>query len=238
MEALPQALDLSKVPSMLPPPGVLSNFANPTPLAGPMIAISTTTAVLAVTLLSARLYSNIRITRSAGYDDLTCIAGVMFSFAFMGLVLNTRDYARHMWNVPITGFTASYLKIILAQTIAAALGFLFAKLSILLLFFRLFSPSRTFRYSVYVGIIWATLTSLTAVVVAGAMCAPRSGEAFDSLTLITRCSHDTIWAAVQGAFNAALDFYIFYLPIPVVWKLQLKTHRKIGVLSTFMTGLM
>jgi len=87
-----------------------------------------------------------------------------------------------------------------------------------------------------VGIIWATLTSLTAVIVEGALCAPPSGEAFDSPTLVTRCSHENTWAAVQGAFNAALDFSIFYLPIPVGWKLQLKTHRKIGVLSTFHDG--
>lgn len=61
---------------------------------------------------------------------------MMFSFAYMGLILNTRGYARHMWNMPITGFTSSYLKIILVEIIVAVLGFLFVKLSILLLFFR------------------------------------------------------------------------------------------------------
>lgn len=235
--ALPQGLDLSKVPSMLPPPGVQPNFVNPKTGAEAIIAISATTSILGVILLSGRLYSTLRITRSAGYDDYACVAAMIFSLAYMGLNLHMMDYARHMWDMPIASFTPSVFKIIFYATICGALGLMFAKLSILLLLFRLFSPDRRFRYSIYVGIVWTTLISLTTVIVAGALCAPRKGESFDSLTLVQRCKNEEIWAAVQGALNVALDFYILYLPVPVIWKLQLGRKRKIGVLGIFMTGL-
>ena len=35
-----------------------------------------------------------------------------------------------------------------------------------------------------------------------------------------------------------LDFYIFYLPIPMVLELQMGQKQKIGVMAIFMTGLM
>ncbi len=163
---------------------------------------------------------------------------MIFSLAYMGLVLNTKDYARHMWDMPLAGYTSRYFKIILSETIVGALGLLFAKLSILLLLFRLFSPNRRFRYSIYIGIVWASLISFTTVIVATALCSPRRGEAFNNMAVIQRCGHQQTWAVVQGALNVLLDFYILYLPIPVVWKLQLGKNRKIGVLGIFMTGLM
>jgi len=129
-------------------------------------------------------------------------------------------------------------KLILSETIVGALGLLCAKLSILLLLFRLFSPNRRFRYFIYVGIAWATVISLTTVIAAAALCSPRRGEAFNSIMVTQRCPHQEIWAVVQGTLNVLLDFYILYLPIPVIWKLQLGKNRKIGVLGIFMTGLM
>ena len=236
--ALPQGLDLSKIPSMMPPPGIQPNFVNPTTLSEPIIAVSATTSILAVTLLFARLYSTSRITRSAGYEDYTCVAAMTFSLAYMGLVLYTREYARHTWDMPITGYTSSYFSIILSETVIGAIALLFSKLSILLLLFKLFSPNRRFGLFIYIGIIWTSLVSVTTVIVTGVMCTPRRGESFNSLAVAWRCQHEDIWAVIQGALNVNLDFYILYLPVPVIWKLQLGTNRKFGVLGIFMTGLM
>ena len=235
---LPPGLDLSKVPSMLPPPGVVPNLVSPETMAEAVVAISATSAILAAVLLSARLYSTLRITGSAGYDDSASITAMVFSLAYMGLIVDIKDYARHTWDLPISAYTSHVFKIILSAIIIGSLGLLFAKLSILLLLFRLFSPNRGLRYSIYAGILWATLISLTSVIVAGALCAPRRGEAFVSLTLIGRCKHQDTWAVVQGSLNVALDFYILYLPIPAVWKLQMGMNRKISVLASFMTALM
>lgn len=236
--SLPPGIDPAKLPSMAPPSGFASNFVNPVTLADTIIAVSATTSILAVALLSMRLYSTLGITRSASGDDAASVLAMVFSLAYTGLIVNTRDNARHGWDLPISAFTAGYFKIILSETIIAALGLLFSKLSILLLLFRLFSPTQTFRYLVYTAIVWATLISSVTIVVASALCTPRSGESFGSLTVVERCSHQQTWAVVQGALNMPLDFYILYLPIPMVWKLQMRPKRKIGVTAIFMTGFM
>ena len=42
----------------------------------------------------------------------------------------------------------------------------------------------------------------------------------------------------QGAVALITDFFIFCLPIPVVWRSRLPLSKKIGVLAIFMTGLL
>ena len=163
---------------------------------------------------------------------------VLMTSKYRRLVVNTRDNARHQWDLPITAYTASYFKIILVETIIAAIGFLFSKASILFLLFRLFSPTQRFRYFTYIGIIWAIIISSASLIIAGALCAPRQGESFSSVMVAERCTHEDIWAVVQGTLNMLLDFYIFYLPIPMVLKLQMGRKKKIGVMAIFMTGLM
>lgn len=234
--SLPPGINPAMLPSMAPPSGVEPNFINPVTLADATIAVSATTSVLAVVFLSMRLYSTLGITRSASYDDGASIVAMMFSLAYIGLVISTKENARHGWDLPVSALTASYFKIILSESIIAALGFLFSKVSVLLLLFRLFSPTRNFRYLVYIGIVWATVISLVTLVVAGALCVPWPGESFSSLTVVERCTHQETWAVVQGPLNMLLDFYILYLPIPMVWKLQMGQRRKIGVTAIFMTG--
>lgn len=234
----PPGISPDMIPSMAPPPGIEPNFLNSVTQATSIVAVSATTSALAFVLLSLRLYSTLGITRSASYDDGASAIAFIFSLSYAGLVIATRDDARHGWDLPISAYTAGYFKIILCETIIAAIGFLFSKLSILLLLFRLFSPTRKFTYFAYIGIAWATIISLTSIVVAGALCAPRDGESFSSMAVAERCTHEEIWAVVQGALNMALDFYILCLPIPMVLSLQMGRKRKIGVMAIFMTGLM
>ena len=51
-------------------------------------------------------------------------------------------------------------------------------------------------------------------------------------------SVNTALNIVQGVVGFASDFFIFCLPIPVVWKMQLPWSKKFGVLAIFMTGLL
>ena len=236
--SLPPGIDLATIPSLPPPPGVLSNFIDPETLGTSIVAVSATTSVLALILLSIRLFSTFRVTRSASYDDGMIILAMMCSLTYIGLIVHTKELARHSWDLPISEYTSSYFKIIFAETIVAAIGFLFAKSSILFLSFRLFSPTRSFGWFVYIGIAWATIICLVSVAVAGALCAPRSGESFGSMTVAKRCTHEDVWAVVQGSLTVPLDFYILYLPIPMVWNLQLSLRKRVGVIAIFMTGFM
>jgi hypothetical protein len=72
------------IPLTQPPLGVVPNFVNPVSLAHPIVAVSVITSVLAVILVSIRLCSTLRITRSASYDDGACVLALIFTLAYIG----------------------------------------------------------------------------------------------------------------------------------------------------------
>ena len=222
-----------------PPLESMSNFSGHEYLASTIISITTITSVLAFLMLASRLYSTFRITRSSGLEDYTCVLAFLFSMANTGLLIHSRHYARHIWDLPLDELHTiiSYVKIILAEIVVGTVSWLFSKLSILLLLFRLFSPNKLTRNLLFLGIGWALAITVITLVLAGAMCAPRQGESFDNPALSSRCSHQKPWPTVHSVLILILDFYILYLPIPRIWRLQLSLKRKIGVLSIFMTGI-
>ena len=234
--SLPPGVDLSMIPSMAPPPGVLPNFIDPVTLADSIVAVCAATSVLAVILLCMRLYSTTKITRSASYDDAASVIALILSLCYAGLIISTRDNTRHGWDFPISAYTSSFAKIVFTEQIFAALSLLFSKASILLLLFRLFGPTRWFRYMVYLGLAWVTVICLVSVIVASVLCAPRRDEHFEDLAVAKRCTHESTWAVVQGTSDVVVDFYIIYLPIPMLMKLNMGFQRKLGVMAIFLTG--
>ncbi|KAL8926161.1 MAG: hypothetical protein Q9208_003064 [Pyrenodesmia sp. 3 TL-2023] len=174
--AIPPAVALDMIPSAPPPKGVTPDFIHGDSLSPEIIAVSAISSALALALLCIRLYSTLRITRSAWYDDPACACALVFSLAYVGLIISTRDHAKHGWDLPVVSYTSSYFKIILAETIICSFAFLCSKLSMLLLLHRLFTPIKSFRYCVYFGMLWATIISGVAIILAGALCAPSIVE--------------------------------------------------------------
>lgn len=41
----------------------------------------------------------------------------------------------------------------------------------------------------------------------------------------------------SGAFNMAIDIWVVFLPLPIIWKLQLTSQRKWALIAAFSLGL-
>lgn len=65
----PEGADLSKIPALSPPPGIVSNFVNPVNRAN--ITIIPCAGIVAVMILFVflRMYTKMYITHSIGWDD-------------------------------------------------------------------------------------------------------------------------------------------------------------------------
>lgn len=111
----------------------------------------------------------------------------------------------------------------------------FVKLSILLLYLRIFGIDKTFR-----NIIFA-LTAIQAVFYLGS-----TGIAIGLLYACdvehararSFCTQNYKVLMAQSVFGVVTDFLTLGIPIARVWRLQLSAHRKMGVIGVFMTGLM
>ena len=111
----------------------------------------------------------------------------------------------------------------------------FVKLTISLLYLRLFGLQKAFRYSVYGGIIFCFLfyTAYMGTQI-GAVVRCDNTES----TRYWLCRNNQILTLVSGVVNVATDLYLLILPIQPLMLLKLRGRRKLGLLLVFMAGLM
>ena len=114
----------------------------------------------------------------------------------------------------------------------------FAKLALFLLYFRIFSCDRWTKIGTYLGIVSNLLFYAAAVIVFGVLGIRRSGESWLSNAKTTRYQKAYLMAYVQGSFGVVSDIYIFILPLPVLWRLNMTPRTKLGVSSVFLAGFM
>ena len=114
-----------------------------------------------------------------------------------------------------------------------------AKLSILLMYLRIFMPDRSTRTRTYYltqFIIWFNmLFYLTVLIVTGCQCIPR--RKIWNPSVPGKCVNAHAVLLVTAVINLLLDFSILLLPIRSIWHLQLSPKRKLAISSVFATGL-
>lgn len=112
---------------------------------------------------------------------------------------------------------------------------LFAKLSILLLYLRIFTTNRFLRMSVYVGGLILTLFYTAMIGTGIAAMTKCAGLAAASIDVCDKISNDI--QLLNSAFNVVTDCWILLLPMPFISRLQMPLKRKMGVAAVFAVGL-
>ncbi|KAI8935591.1 hypothetical protein NX059_008158 [Plenodomus lindquistii] len=105
-----------------------------------------------------------------------------------------------------------------------------------LTFFLRLSPNRKFRLWVGVGYglnIGMLITTMFFIVF---QCVPISA-AWNTLARIkAQCVDQHFSVHGPGVVNTLLDIYVFVLPIPTLWNLQMPRRKKIAIMSVFAFG--
>ena len=115
---------------------------------------------------------------------------------------------------------------------------LMVKLSLLFLYLHIFRPNVRLRHCIHFGIWFLCLFYSATFIAYAVLSIPRPGQSQLAAILSVDTARDIPLGITQGAINVVSDFYIFCLPIPVVWKLQMPRKKKIGVFAVFVTGLL
>lgn len=112
-----------------------------------------------------------------------------------------------------------------------------AKLSLFLLYYRLFSRHQWMRNLVYLGIGATAASYFATMIVFGYLCLPRRGQGWIETVLSPRCHKQFIVTSYfRGPFNVLSDVYLLLLPLPAVWNLHLPLRKRIGIAGIFLTG--
>lgn len=110
------------------------------------------------------------------------------------------------------------------------------KMAILLIYLRLFGVNKRFKYFTWVlmffvcGYVFSNFwTQLFG-------CSPPSKYWLPETP--GHCMNYTKAGLAYGSMNISSDFFIFVLPLPMIWGLRLSRREKIGVSLIFMSGAM
>ena len=108
------------------------------------------------------------------------------------------------------------------------------KLSLLLLYYRIFPVRRVLIATYAVGffvvtwLLWAGISTI-------AQCIPV--EYFWNRTIAGHCINNDAFYIAAGAVNVFTDFAIIVIPIPIIWNLQkITTGQKMGFVAIFSLG--
>ncbi|TAQ90992.1 hypothetical protein B7494_g724 [Chlorociboria aeruginascens] len=196
-----------------PPPGVESNFINPP--SQKVFLVSSTVIFNSLMLLAVaiRFYVKGWIKRNLGWDDWTCAFSAITSIISSILLLNAMKVGigKHLWDIRLVTFlnAANYLQTEIIFPLYT-LAIYSIKLSIILLYLKVFSMGRKQRYFAYLGLVVLGL--------------------FYGVYFV-------ILIVQMAAIGVVTDIYILILPIPKILKLQISAERKATLLLVFGTGI-
>lgn len=77
--SLPPGIDLSKIPLMKPPPGMTSNFINPSSIGNAIIIVNVIFVTLMFGFVTLRIYTKGFLSRSLGLDDCEQLRQVLLA---------------------------------------------------------------------------------------------------------------------------------------------------------------
>lgn len=145
---------------------------------------------------------------------------------------------KHQWDVPLSevpnivkasmlggpsyGQRSDHLQFGRHNSIVLPPTMLCVKLSLLLLYLRIFAPDKVTRYLIYIGMtvcIGAYTTLMFLAIFANVVTIIATNKAL-------------------GVVNLSSDVYILCVPMAAIMKLPLSTKKKIGVILIFMAGTM
>ncbi|KAI9674703.1 MAG: hypothetical protein M1817_001606 [Caeruleum heppii] len=224
--------------SMNPPPGVVPNFDNPVSKAPRLLAANIVCITLGTVFLIGRLLSRKLISRSLGWDDYTAVLSYFFTVVFSActLVLCKYGLGIHQYELPLTTFAPWFL---LWNVITQAFypwAITFVKVSILLLYLRIFSGTkRKVRWMIHATIWFVVAYNFAGFWVVVFSCRPVE-KAYDLTIKGGSCVNRNGLAIAGTVLNIFTDLVMVVIPMPLVWALQLPIRQKIGVSLIFLTA--
>ena len=190
---------------------------------------------LATIFVVLRIYTRLRINRLVSWDDYAAVITLPFCIVYgLFLGISTRyGMGLHTWDLPSGLEEQLQMWIFIAASIYL-LSLLGYKMSILLLYLRIFHIDKVFRYCTWI-VMFITFGYLFSNIWTQIFtCQPI--DKFWRPETPGHCIDSIVAFYVFGPLNFITDLLIFVLPMPMVWRLQLSLKEKIGVSTIFLFG--
>ncbi|CAF9939787.1 MAG: hypothetical protein ALECFALPRED_008288 [Alectoria fallacina] len=208
---------------------------------GKMYALATVLILLAATAVLLRLYARKIKKASLAWDDYMILFAMLSTIGtalcmFVGTALG--NLGRHTKIAPDGSPVFNHqLEINYASLMTSTLTFGLTKLSVLLLY------KRIFRGALFLAFVWTMITVIVIWTVAFffanmLQCYPISENWTGLGGSADACIDENMMYLGQAFSDAITDLIILAMPIPCICALQLPTKQKLGVIGMFLLGIL
>lgn len=119
------------------------------------------------------------------------------------------------------------------------------KTSLLLLYLRLFRPSKKANIMIWTGFVVIVIFYLICIITTAVFCNRQQWPKDYASPLVflaaqeeSRCNHPQLnLSAAQGTFSTLSDIYVLALPVTFISGLKMSTARKVSVCGVFLVGI-
>ncbi|KAJ3459936.1 hypothetical protein MRS44_016009 [Fusarium solani] len=222
---------------MAPPEGYVVDFENPqqhTALVSYILA--GVGMVMAMIFFIQYLYVKLWLMQVLDIETVLLILAWVTGVVQNGVLLSSwaiKTLGVHAWEMSLDQYNL-FNKLMLVASIHFAVFIACSKLS-LVLFYRHLSPQKWWKrctYAVAVLIICYNTAILFAVVFT---CNPIRKH-WDARVTEGSCGHQIGIYMTTATMGIVTDLILLIMPIPMIWRLQMPTRQKIGVILLFFIG--
>ncbi|PYI01159.1 integral membrane protein, partial [Aspergillus sclerotiicarbonarius CBS 121057] len=198
-----------------------------------ILGVLTTFFFLAIVVVGLRVYSRLRIARAAGIDDILIVIAALGQWIVI-LIQAHHGLGRHQSTLSEEELTIFNHASFWGNVIGIAIGTMFLKLSIAVNLLRV-CQNRSFTVVLWILIAIIILYEMLGTLFFFFNCRPMAGS-WD-FTIDAKCASTSvivIFGLINTSFNIFTDVALAILPIPIIWRLNMKRSVRmylVGVLS-------
>ncbi|KAF7719585.1 Uncharacterized protein PECH_005492 [Penicillium ucsense] len=233
----------------LPPPEIMAawptpNYIDPVTRGHGVLYVNIVFTSLALLVVALRLYTRLRITCSAGVDDILIVIGLGFAIAMIAvtsLATESWGWNRHVWDVPPT-WLSTVQKLNIVFQIMFSWASSVTKVSLLWFCRRLLGAGKgNFAWYNWAFIGSMAIVALTCglfTIVSIFQCSPVKAYWTVNPTYPHKCLDEGRLLFAASVINIFTDFLATAIPMPLIWSLKLPTRQRLAVISIFSLGVM
>ncbi|KAI0544085.1 hypothetical protein F4679DRAFT_60721 [Xylaria curta] len=226
-------IDLCAVAYGTNPNGSPPNFENPPSLQFTLIGVLAFLIFFAVIITSGRLYVNKHNFKLADYF---IIIGIILDLALAGVLIALSHHFRHIWDTPICFFDVTYSKLTYVEVLFVGPSLFFPKAAIFLFYLQVFSVDKSVRIGSKIGLVLAFLAYVPLSLSLSYYDAPHVGQTWDDPAVREAALKGVPIGVAIGAASVFVDIFVFILPLPTLFSLNLSFKKRLQLIALFATA--
>ncbi|KAI1337891.1 hypothetical protein F5Y15DRAFT_147223 [Xylariaceae sp. FL0016] len=217
------------------PPAVWATLDHSSDI-GPSIAAAVVCMVLAVTFVLLRVYTRWSLIHQMGPDDYMAIASLcgVLAVGIIQCVHTKYGLGSHIYDVARDGDLPMFFRTFWSGVVFYQITLLCVKTTLFLQYYRFIKQVGKYRhiYLTIMGLVvcWSISQIFTMIF----LCVPVQG--YWDKSVPAQCLPETTVQITNAVGNIITDVIVLLLPMPIVWRLNIKPAQKYSLIGIFSLG--